>query len=66
LENFRLKKIISDFEETLSPRPLFVEPLAIAILETILKGTPETYSKVKKFVGLLIGIKKYVVKNISK
>jgi hypothetical protein len=66
LENFRLKKIISEFEDTLSPRPLFVEPLSIVILEPIPKGTPKTYSKVKKVVGLLIGIKKYVAKNISK
>jgi hypothetical protein len=48
LENIRLKNSISELEDALSLRPLFVEPLSIIVLETVMEGTPSTSSKVKK------------------
>ena len=35
LEKVRLKKSISELEDALSPRPLFVEPLSIVVPEPI-------------------------------
>jgi len=46
LENTKLKKIISELEDTLSPRPLFAEPLFIMVLEIAPQDTPRTSNRV--------------------
>jgi hypothetical protein len=66
LGNIIFKKKISKLEDVLCSRPLFVEPLSIIVPESIPKGTPVISSKVKKVVKMLVGIKTYVVENISK
>jgi hypothetical protein len=48
LENIRLKKRISELEDALSPRPLFVEPLSIMVPKIVPQDTLGTSSKVKK------------------
>jgi len=66
LENIILKNRISELEDPLSPRPLFVEPLSIIVPKTIPQGTPCISSKVKKNAKLLRGIRMYVANNINK
>jgi hypothetical protein len=66
LENIKLKKRISELEDTLSPRPLFAEPLSIIVPDPMPQDTPSTSTRVRKVVKLLSGIRMYVIENINK
>jgi hypothetical protein len=61
-----VKKRIRKLEDALSPRPLFVEPLSIMVLETTPQGTPRTSSRVKKDAKFLSGVKMYIVEKRNK
>ena len=60
-----MKKRISELEDSLSPRPLFVEPLSIMVLEIVPQDTPGTSSKVIEVAKLLSGVRMYVAENIN-
>jgi hypothetical protein len=66
LENIMLKRRISQLEDALSPKPLFVEPLAIISPNQMPPSTPGTSTKVRKVVKFLKRIRLYVTKNINK
>jgi hypothetical protein len=66
LENTKLKKRISELEDSLSPRPLFAEPLSIMVPETTPQDTPGTSTRVKRVAKLLSGVRMYIVENINK
>jgi hypothetical protein len=62
LENIRLKRRISELEDTLSPKPLFVEPLAIISPDQMPPSTPGTSTQVRKATKLLSRVRLYVTK----
>jgi hypothetical protein len=66
LENIKLKRRISELEDALSPKSLFVEPLSIIAPDPIPQDTPGMTSKVRKYAKLLSGIRMYVTENINK
>jgi hypothetical protein len=66
IENKRLKKRIRELEEALTPNMLFVEPLAMMVIEEFPEEMTRSTSKVTKATKLLIGVKIYVVENIDK
>jgi hypothetical protein len=49
-----------------SPKPLFVEPLAILPSNQIPPSTPRNSTRVRKYTQLLSGVRLYVSKNINK
>jgi len=51
-----LRKNIKELEATLNPRPLFIEPLTMVILNNPLNNTGEVDSRTKKAFELLVGI----------
>jgi len=61
LENTKLKKRISELEDSLNPRPLFAEPLSIMVPKTTPQDTIGTSTRVKRDAKLLSGIKTYIV-----
>jgi hypothetical protein len=66
LENIRLKRRISELEDTLSPKPLFTEPLAIVAPDQMPQSTLGTSTWVNKATKLLSGVRLYVTENINK
>jgi len=65
LENFKLKRRISELEDALSPKLLFVEPLSMMALDPIPDNKPSTTPKVRKDAKILNGIWMYVAGNIN-
>jgi hypothetical protein len=66
LENIKLKRRITELEDTLSPKPLFAEPLAIVVPDQMPPSTPGTSIKVRKATKFLNGVRLYVTENINK
>jgi hypothetical protein len=62
-----LKKRVRELEVSLSPKPLFVEPLAMMVLRRrSLKKWLDQAPKSLKPQNFLIGIRRYVAENIDK
>ena len=61
-ENAELKQRIVELEATLSPRPLFVEPLAIV---HSVEESPSLASKIDKVTQLLSRIRAFVAEGIK-
>jgi hypothetical protein len=61
-----LKTRISELEDTLTPKPLFSNPLAILPTKHGLPSTPGTLKPIKKSLQLLNGFIYYVSENINK
>jgi hypothetical protein len=66
IENEILKKTIRELEDALNPKPLFAKPLVMMVLEEFPKETARSSSKVTKDAKLLVGVRRYVAKNIDK
>lgn len=66
LKNDILKKIISELEYTLNPQQLFVESLSMKIPNDYPKEAQDSYTKNKKALELLLGIRKNIIENIIK
>jgi hypothetical protein len=61
-----LKKRIRELKVSLSPKPLFVEPLLMIVLDKFPEGVNGSSSKFTRDVKLLMGVRKYVAKIINK
>jgi hypothetical protein len=48
-QTIKLKKIISELEESPTPKPLFAQPLAILLAENLLQVLQEPQSQLGKF-----------------
>jgi hypothetical protein len=66
VENERLKKRVRELEVSLSPKPLFAEPLSMIVPKEVPKEMVGSNSKVTRATKLLMGIRRYVAENIDK